>query len=81
MIAITGSCGKTYTTTMVYEILYKKYNVKKSHENANGFLGIGYNINNIFDQNNKYWIQEIGIDHVDEMLPKITLIKPHIYIY
>lgn len=80
VIAITGSCGKTCTTTMVYEILYKKYNVKKSHENANGFLGIGYNINNIFNQNNKYWIQEIGIDHVDEMLPKITLIKPHIYI-
>lgn len=41
LIAITGSCGKTTTTSMIYNVLNNTYKVSKSHENANGFKGIG----------------------------------------
>ena len=80
VISISGSCGKTTTTSMIYELLKSKYNVQKSHENSNGFLGICWCITDLYSINNDFWIQEIGISNVDEMIPKLNILKPSIYI-
>jgi UDP-N-acetylmuramyl pentapeptide synthase len=80
LIAITGSCGKTTTTSMIFNVLHTKYSLNEAPENANGFKGIGINFANIFNVQKKYWIQEIGIDHYNEMLVKLALTKPSIYV-
>lgn len=67
---------KTTTTSMIFNVLHTKYSLNESPENSNGFKGIRNNFANIFNLQKKYWIQEIGIDHYNEMLVKLALTKP-----
>jgi len=81
IISVTGSCGKTTTCLLIYNI-FKNYGFKinKSHENSNSGIGIVWNINNLFNLESDFWIQEIGIGKKNEMDQNLNIVKPNIRI-
>jgi len=80
IISVTGSCGKTTTCKMIYELLKNKYTIDKTHENSNSFLGIPWCVNNFFNINSDLWLIEIGIGAVNEMDKLVKMINPNIRI-
>ncbi len=79
-ISVTGSCGKTTTCKMIYDLLKTKYEVDITHKNSNGLPGIPWCINNFFNVNSKFWIFELGIDGINQMEELIKMIKPNVRI-
>ncbi len=47
VIAITGSVGKTTTKEAIYEVLRRKFTIRKNHENFNNELGVPLAVLNI----------------------------------
>jgi len=78
VIAVTGTSGKTTTTSMIGEILGQKYIIDKSAENCNGIRGINWCIRTLFSLESDYWIQEIGIASTGAMKKHLALVRPHI---
>ena len=59
VIAITGSAGKSTTTSMVYDIL-KSYGASSNLNKANTSWGIGWNLTT-FNIDSPYWIVETSL--------------------
>ena len=59
VIAVTGSAGKSTTTSMVYEILKDK-GASSNLNKANTSWGIGWNLTT-FDLDNPYWVVETSL--------------------
>lgn len=80
VIAITGSCGKTTTKELTFEILRQFYKVSKNEANYNNLIGVPLSILAIRD--NPHWvILEVGTSEKGEIgrlgeitQPQISLI-------
>jgi len=80
VISVTGTCGKTTTCKMIYDILKNIYTIDKTHENRNSFVGIPNSINYDFNLKSNLWLVEIGIGGLDQMNSLTFLVKPNIRI-
>ncbi|VVU95381.1 Mur ligase middle domain [seawater metagenome] len=80
VIGISGTNGKTTTTKLIYELLNEDYNVNKTHENSNSFVGLPWCINKYFKLNADIWLTEIGISKENDMENLIEFINPNIRI-
>ena len=80
IISVTGTCGKSTTIKILYDILKNYSTVDKTHKNSNSLLGIPWCINTYFNLKSKYWLIEIGISKKNEMKKLLGLVEPNIRI-
>lgn len=79
-IAITGSCGKTTTKEMVYEMFSLKYGAEKilkNDYNYNNLIGVPKTIFGL-NKNHEYLILEIGTNKKGEIKKLSQIISPDI---
>lgn len=77
VIAITGSCGKTTTKEITYEILKKFYRVAKNEANFNNLIGVPLSILSIKD-NPDWVVLELGTNQKGEIGRLAEITKPYI---
>ncbi len=80
VISVTGTCGKTTTCKMIYDIFKNVCKIDKSHKNGNSFVGIPYYVVNNFSLDSDLWLIEIGIGGENQMSKLVELVKPNIRI-
>ncbi len=80
VISVTGTCGKTTTCKMIYDILKNVCKIDKSGANSNSFVGIPYTVNTNFSLDSDLWLIEIGIGGKNQMNKLVELVKPNIRI-
>ncbi len=66
IIAVTGSCGKTTTKELIYDVLSTKYKVLKNKDNYNNIFGLS---KTLFELNKSYdvCVVELGMNHRGEI--------------
>ncbi len=76
-IGITGSQGKTNTSTILYKILSEKYNTTITDTNLDTKYNVPITALKIRPQT-QYAIFELGIDTIDEMDKHLEIVQPQI---
>ena len=76
VIGITGSCGKTTTKELIYNILSNKYKVLKSEKNNNNHIGLPLTLCNLKDE--EIIVVEMGMNHKGEVDYLTNICKPTI---
>lgn len=66
IIAVTGSCGKTTTKELIYDILSKKYKVLKNKDNYNNIFGLSQTLFEL-DKSYDICVVELGMNHPGEI--------------
>ncbi len=77
VIAITGSCGKTTTKEMTYEILKEFYRVAKNEANYNNLIGVPLSILGIRERPD-WVVLEVGTNQKGEIRRLAEIAKPSI---
>ncbi|MFT9373714.1 MAG: UDP-N-acetylmuramoyl-tripeptide--D-alanyl-D-alanine ligase [Liquorilactobacillus hordei] len=77
VVAITGSNGKTTTKDMVAAILGRRFNVQKTHDNFNNFIGVPMTVLSM-EPNTEVLVIEMGMDHFGELDELSHLVEPDI---
>ncbi len=77
VVAITGSNGKTTTKDMVAAILGRRFNVQKTHDNFNNFIGVPMTVLSM-EPNTEALVIEMGMDHFGELDKLSRLVEPDI---
>lgn len=77
VIGITGSSGKTSTKDILYNILRKKYEVKKNKGNLNNHIGVPLTLFRI-DGKEDFFIVEMGMSSKGEINLLAEIAKPQI---
>lgn len=78
-IAITGSVGKTTTTSFLAQILQKSHTVVAPQKSFNNHIGVPLTMTELSDQTD-FGIFEIGSNHPGEIKALADLVRPHIAI-
>jgi UDP-N-acetylmuramoyl-tripeptide--D-alanyl-D-alanine ligase len=78
-IAITGSCGKTSTKSMLAAILGHFHSVSATYGNFNNHLGLPLTLASI-DLQSQYVVTEIGMNNKGEIKPLAQMVRPDIAI-
>ncbi|MEK7654745.1 MAG: UDP-N-acetylmuramoyl-tripeptide--D-alanyl-D-alanine ligase [Pseudomonadota bacterium] len=78
-IAITGSVGKTTTTSFLAQILQQKHTVVAPQKSFNNHIGVPLTMTGLSDKT-EFGVFEIGTNHPGEMRPLADLVRPHIAI-
>jgi len=76
VISVTGTCGKTTTTGMIYVILATKYKLHKTHPDGNGSKGVPHAIQTLLQPTDDIWLIELGIGWPGGMKNLLDIIKP-----
>jgi len=76
IISVTGTCGKTTTTGMIYSVLKQSFKLQKPHPDRNGRAGVCNQINNYLKQTDDMWLLEVGIDEKGGMKRILSIVKP-----
>lgn len=76
VIGITGSCGKTTTKELIYNVLSNKYKVLKSEKNNNNHIGLPLTLCNLKDED--IIVLEMGMNHKGEIDYLTNICKPTI---
>ncbi|MDD2406912.1 MAG: UDP-N-acetylmuramoyl-tripeptide--D-alanyl-D-alanine ligase [Sphaerochaetaceae bacterium] len=76
-IGVTGSCGKTTTKEMLYEILSTVGNTAKTPGNQNSDIGLPLSLFGITGES-RFGVFEMGVDHVGEMDTMLGIYRPDI---
>lgn len=77
VVAITGSNGKTTTKDMVAAILSQRFNVQKTHDNFNNFIGVPMTVLSM-EPNTEVLVVEMGMDHFGELEKLSLLVEPDV---
>lgn len=75
LIAVTGSCGKTTTKELIYEILSIKYKVLKSSGNKNNHIGLPMTLLEL-DDSYDFIVTEMGMNNKGEISYLSKIAKP-----
>jgi len=75
VLAITGSCGKTTTKEMAYEILRQFYLVSKNEANFNNLIGVPLSLLGIKEKPD-YVVLEVGTSLPGEIKRHAEIIRP-----
>lgn len=78
-IAITGSVGKTTTTSFLAQILQQKHNVVAPKKSFNNHIGVPLTMTELSDRT-EFGIFEVGSNHPGEIKSLAGLVRPHIAI-
>lgn len=77
VVAVTGSNGKTTTKDMIAAILGTQFNVKKTHDNFNNYIGVPITVL-AMEPNTEVLVVEMGMDHFGELDGLSHLVEPDI---
>jgi UDP-N-acetylmuramoyl-tripeptide--D-alanyl-D-alanine ligase len=77
IIGVTGSVGKTSTSTMIQQLLSQSHPTYKSHDYFNHQTGVPKSVANI-PQTASFAIIEMGMGQPQTILPKSVLARPDI---
>ncbi len=77
VVAVTGSCGKTTTKEMLYEVFSTQYNAMKTNGNYNSIIGLPLTVTRLSHENT-VGIFEMGTGHKGEISTMCNVIKPNI---
>jgi UDP-N-acetylmuramoyl-tripeptide--D-alanyl-D-alanine ligase len=80
VIGVTGSCGKTSSKNLIYEMMITKFNVSKTPKSYNNRVGITKSINEYVSYYDDYFICEYGVDKLKGMDKLLRIVKPNIAI-
>lgn len=78
-IAITGSVGKTTTTSFLAQILQQKHKIVAPKKSFNNHIGVPLTMTELSDDT-EFGIFEIGTNHPGEIETLSSLVRPHIAI-
>ena len=78
VIGITGSYGKTSTKEFLDTILREKFKVVKTEGNNNTNIGVAYTVLNSVNDDNDYFICEMGAYKIGEIAEMCKIVKPQI---
>ncbi|KDR95018.1 UDP-N-acetylmuramoyl-tripeptide--D-alanyl-D-alanine ligase [Peptoclostridium litorale DSM 5388] len=78
-VGITGSCGKTSTKTMVYNVLSKKYKTHRNKGNFNNHIGLPLTMFEL-DKSHEAAIFEMGMSNLGEIDLLASIARPQIAI-
>jgi UDP-N-acetylmuramoyl-tripeptide--D-alanyl-D-alanine ligase len=76
-VAITGSCGKTTTKELTYNILSKFLKTAKNHANYNNLIGVPLSLLSV-NKETEVAILELGTNQKGEIERLSQIVKPHI---
>lgn len=76
-VAVTGSCGKTTTKEMLYEVFASKYNTLKTNGNYNSTIGLPLTVSRL-SKEHEAAIFEMGTGHKGEIATMCEIVKPDI---
>ncbi|PMB54341.1 UDP-N-acetylmuramoyl-tripeptide--D-alanyl-D-alanine ligase [Coxiella endosymbiont of Rhipicephalus microplus] len=79
VIAITGSCGKTTTRTLVTSIFRQQGHVLASERNFNNNIGLPFTLMQLRAEHD-YAVVELGANHIGEIAQLTQIAKPNIAI-
>ncbi|PIQ88277.1 MAG: hypothetical protein COV72_09190 [Candidatus Omnitrophica bacterium CG11_big_fil_rev_8_21_14_0_20_42_13] len=77
IIGVTGSCGKTTTKDMIYELLSTKYNVLKNEGTFNNFIGVSHTILKL-NKGIDMAVLEMGTSSPGEIKKLSNVIRPNV---
>ena len=77
LIAVTGSCGKTTTKTMMAAILKQKGNTLATEGTLNNDYGVPLTLLKLQEQHD-YAVIEMGANHFEEIAYLTQMAKPHV---
>ncbi len=77
LIAVTGSCGKTTTKTMMAAILKQKGNTLATEGTLNNDYGVPLTLLKLQEQHD-YAVVEMGANHFEEIAYLTQMVKPHV---
>ncbi len=77
LIAVTGSCGKTTTKTMMAAILKQKGNTLATEGTLNNDYGVPLTLLKLQEQHD-YAVIEMGANHFEEIAYLTKMAKPHV---
>ncbi len=77
LIAVTGSCGKTTTKTMMAAILEQKGHVLATEGTLNNDYGVPLTLLKLQEQHD-YAVIEMGANHFEEIAYLTQMAKPHV---
>jgi UDP-N-acetylmuramoyl-tripeptide--D-alanyl-D-alanine ligase len=78
-IAITGSVGKTTTTSFLAQILQQKHTIVAPQKSFNNHIGVPLTMTELSDET-EFGIFEVGTNHPGEIRVLADLVRPHIAI-
>lgn len=78
-IAITGSVGKTTTTSFLAQILQQKHKIVAPQKSFNNHIGVPLTMTELSDDT-EFGIFEVGTNHPGEIEILSSLVRPHIAI-
>jgi len=78
-IAVTGSCGKTTVRQLLQHIFCLSGSTLASTRSLNNHVGVPYTALQL-SCDHKYYIQEIGANHMGEIKALVAIVKPNIAI-
>ena len=77
-VAVTGSCGKTTTKEMLFDVFSQKYdNTLKTAGNYNSIIGLPLTVCRLSEKN-KAAVFEMGTGHKGEIKTMCSIVKPDI---
>lgn len=76
-IAVTGTCGKTTTKDMVFELLSLKFKVLRNEGTKNNHIGLPVTLLQL-DRSFDAAVLELGMNHFGEIDYLAGILKPHI---
>ncbi len=76
-VAVTGSCGKTTTKELLYEVFSVKYNTLKTNGNYNSTIGLPLTVCRL-KNSHEAAILEMGTGHKGEIACMCEVVKPDI---
>lgn len=76
IIGVTGSSGKTTTTSFLYQLLEPHYNTALGHLNTK--LGLAVDTINAMPQDTEFFVAEMGMDHAGELEDTTSLFPPDV---
>ena len=76
-VAVTGSCGKTSTKDMLFEIFSQKGNTLKTNGNYNSTVGLPLTVCRL-SSHNKQAVLEMGTGHKGEIATMCRVVQPDI---
>ena len=76
-VAITGSCGKTTTKELSYNIISKFFRTSKNYANYNNLIGVPLTLLSI-KEDTEVGILELGTNQKGEIERLSQIVKPHI---
>ena len=77
VIAVTGSVGKTSTKDIIYSVVSKKYNTRRTIGNYNNHLGVPLTILGLSSEHEAL-VVEMGMNHFGELSLLSKIAKPTI---